>query len=136
MHPILRNILATVFALFVGGLANMTLIQLSGVLFPIEGLDPNNIDSIKEAMKSMPLTNFFMTWLAHALGTFVAAFLVTKLAANNQKNLAIICSLIFLSGGIMMVLQVGGPLWFIIADLALAYVPMAYLGWTLAGKGN
>lgn len=41
----------------------------------------------------------------------------------------------FLLMGIFMVLSVGGPLWFIILDLVGAYIPMAWLGYKLAG-GN
>ncbi len=38
----------------------------------------------------------------------------------------------FLLGGIAMILNCGGPLWFIVADLVLAYIPMAVLGGFLA----
>ena len=38
---------------------------------------------------------------------------------------------LFLIGGIVAVRMLGGPLWFIAADLALAYLPMAYLGGVL-----
>jgi len=33
-----------------------------------------------------------------------------------------------------MVRMVGGPTWFIITDLVLAYIPMAYLGKIMANK--
>jgi hypothetical protein len=38
----------------------------------------------------------------------------------------------FLLGGVMMVILVGGPLWFIACDLLLAYIPMGFLGGFLA----
>jgi hypothetical protein len=40
----------------------------------------------------------------------------------------------FLLGGIAMILNCGGPAWFIATDLLLAYLPMAYLGGFLAGR--
>jgi hypothetical protein len=40
----------------------------------------------------------------------------------------------FLAGGISAVIMLGGPLWFKVADLLLAYIPMGFLGATLAGK--
>jgi hypothetical protein len=39
---------------------------------------------------------------------------------------------LFLLGGIMMVYMLPGPVWFAITDLAVAYVPMAWLGGKLA----
>jgi hypothetical protein len=42
--------------------------------------------------------------------------------------------MLFLLGGIMMAFSVGGPTWFIILDLTIAYLPMAWLGYRL-GKG-
>ena len=40
----------------------------------------------------------------------------------------------FLFGGISMVVMCGGPVWFILCDLLLAYIPMAYLGGNLADR--
>jgi len=39
--------------------------------------------------------------------------------------------MLFLLGGIMMVVSVGGPIWFIMMDLTLAYLPMAWLGYRI-----
>jgi hypothetical protein len=40
-------------------------------------------------------------------------------------------------GGVLMVIDLpGAPLWFDLTDLILAYAPMGYLGWVLAGKKN
>ena len=40
----------------------------------------------------------------------------------------------FLLGGIAAVRMFGGPLWFQLGDLLLAYLPMAYLGAVLAER--
>jgi hypothetical protein len=45
---------------------------------------------------------------------------------------AIFIGVLFLAGGITMVVMVGGPLWFILTDLLLAYIPMGILGGMLA----
>jgi hypothetical protein len=42
--------------------------------------------------------------------------------------LALIIGLFFFSGGLIMIYQVGGPLWFKALDLIVAYLPMAWLG--------
>ena len=36
-------------------------------------------------------------------------------------------------GGLAMILNCGGPVWFIATDLLLTYIPMALLGGYLAG---
>jgi hypothetical protein len=41
----------------------------------------------------------------------------------------------FLAGGIGAAVMLGGPLWFIVTDLVLAYLPMGFLGAKLAGRG-
>lgn len=136
MNPILKNVLAVIAGVVIGGLANAAIINLSGTMFPVEGLDPNDPESIKASMANMPLVNFFMVWLAHALHAFLAGFIITKFAANSHKTWALVGGAIVLLGGLMMAMQIGGPTWFLAADLLLAYIPMAYLGWMLAGKGN
>ena len=41
----------------------------------------------------------------------------------------------FLAGGVMMVLTLPAtPVWFILLDLIVAYLPMAYLGYKLGQR--
>jgi len=40
-----------------------------------------------------------------------------------------------LAGGIMSVLKISAPMWFNGLDLLVAYLPMAWLGWSL-GKSS
>jgi hypothetical protein len=72
--------------------------------------------------------HFLMPFLAHALGTFVGAFIAAKIAATSKMVIAIAIGIVFMIGGIMMVMMLPSPLWFDATDLALAYIPMAYLG--------
>jgi len=137
MNPILKNVIAVVIAIVAGYIANMGLIMLGPNIVPLpEGMVPEDPNSIKEHMGNMQLGNFVMVWLAHAAGAFVSAFVATKIAASNSKTISLALGGLWLIGGIMMVNMVGGPPSFIVADLVFAYIPMAYLGWILAGKGN
>ncbi len=45
---------------------------------------------------------------------------------------AIAVGVFFLFGGIMAVKLYGGPIWFAVIDLMLAYLPMGWLGARLA----
>ena len=137
MNPILKNTLAIIAALVAGYAANMGLVILGPQIVPMpEGMIPEDPNSIKEHMGNLKFGNFVMVWLAHAAGSFVSAFVATKLAANSSKIISLVLGALWLVGGIMMVKMVGGPTGFIIADLGFAYLPMAYLGWMVAGKGE
>jgi len=129
MNPIIRNILAVLAGLLVGGIVNMGIIQISGsIIPPPEGIDITSSEGIKAGMEFLQPKHFIMPFLAHALGTLVGAFLAALIAANHKMKFALAIGFSFLIGGIMMVFMVPGPIWFVIVDLLLAYIPMAYLG--------
>jgi hypothetical protein len=78
--------------------------------------------------------NFIFPFLAHALGTLAGAAVAARIAASHPMTFAIFIGVLFLAGGITMVVMVGGPLWFILTDLLLAYIPMGILGGMLASR--
>jgi hypothetical protein len=135
MNPILRNIIVVILAILAGGLLNGMIIELSPKLIPPpEGADLTTEEGLKAAMKLMEPKHFLMPFLAHALGTLLAAWLIAKFAASGQTILPYIAGFLFLIGGIMMVMILPSPLWFTLTDLLLAYLPMAWLGIKLAKK--
>lgn len=135
MNPTLKNILAVVAGILIGMAVNMGLIMISGfVIPPPEGADLTTSEGLIEAMKIMEPKHFIMPFLAHALGTFVGAFVVAKIAVSNDLMLAISVGVVFLLGGLMMVFSIPSPAWFNGLDLTLAYIPMALLGWKLGYK--
>lgn len=135
MHPVLKNVLAVIIGAIVGGIVNMGIITISGSIVPLpEGVDASNIESIKANMHLYEFKHFLMPFLAHALGTLVGAIVATLMAANRGVVPAIIIGLLFLVGGVLMVMQLPSPLYFNIMDLGLAYIPMALLGWFMFKK--
>lgn len=94
-----------------------------------EGVDVKNIKSIADNISLYEPIHFLMPYLAHAIGTFVAAYFVSRFAVNHQFKLAILCGVLFLLGGIMAVKMIpNSPLWFNVLDLMTAYIPMAWIG--------
>ena len=94
-------------------------------------------EAILEA--AMPLfepQHFIMPFLAHALGTLVGALVAAKLAVTHRMRMAQIIGLIFLAGGITMVVMLPSPLWFNLLDLGLAYLPMAWIGGKLGSRSS
>jgi len=134
MIPIVKNILAVITGLILGGIVNMGIIMISGsIIPPPEGVDPSDMESIKESMHLYGPHHFIFPFLAHALGTFVGAFLAAMIAATHKIKFALVIGFFFFLGGLYMVFVLPSPTWFTVLDLAGAYIPMAWLGGKLAG---
>ena len=128
---ILKNILAIVLGLLIGGTVNAGIIMVSGYIIPPpEGTDLKTMEGLLAAMPLMEPKHFLMPFLAHAFGTLVGAILAASMAANYKMRFAMIIGICFLVGGIMNIFMLPSPVWFTIVDLGFAYIPMAYL----AGK--
>lgn len=135
MNPIIRNILAVVVGVVVGGAANMAIIIYGGSLIPApEGVNPMDAESIKENIDLFEFKHFVMPFLAHAIGTLVGAFLAGLIAATHKSKFAVGIAVWFLIGGVANCFMIPAPTWFIIADLALAYIPMGLFAAKLTDK--
>ena len=129
MNPILKNVLAVIAGFVAGSIVNMGIVMLSGsVIPPPEGGDITTMEGLKATMHLFEPKHFIFPFLAHAVGTLVGAFIAAKLAATSNMTMALIIGVFFFIGGSINVSMLGGPLWFTILDLAMAYIPMAYLG--------
>lgn len=133
MNPVLKNVLAVLVGIVIGGVINYALVYLGHqIIDPPAGMDPMDTESMNEHMSSMTARHFIFPILAHALGTLAGAFVCVKLAASRHKTLAMIIGFFYLLGGISAVMMINPPLIMTILDLTLAYIPMAWLGWRLA----
>lgn len=133
MNPIVRNVLAVVAGLFLGGIVNMGIVTVSSSVIPLpEGVDPSSMQSLKESMHLFEPKNFLMPFLAHALGTLFGAFIASLIAKTYKLKLALAVGVFFLIGGIMNVVMLPSPTWFAILDIVGAYIPMAFLGFKLS----
>ena len=133
MSPIIRNILAIIGGIVLGSAVNMGLITISGsIIPPPEGADVTTMEGLKEAMHLFEPRHFLFPFLAHALGTFVGAFVAGLITASRKILFAMIIGFFFLIGGTANVFLLPSPSWFIVVDLLLAYLPMAWLGGKLA----
>ncbi|HKX87283.1 MAG TPA: hypothetical protein VJL37_11475 [Flavobacterium sp.] len=133
----LRNILVVILGLLIGGFINMKIIVYgsSVVKYP-SGVDPTNAESLKAGMHLLGFKHFMIPFIAHAIGTLIGAFIASKLGASKHFILAMIVGGFFLLGGISMVFILPAPVWFCLLDILVAYIPMAYLGWKLSGRGK
>ena len=126
MKTILRNIFALIAGVILGSVLNMSFIVAGSKVFPLsESFEPMN------AM-NWDFKFFIFPFLAHALGTLAGAFIAAKIASTYKKTFALIVGAFFLIGGTMMVFMLPAPLWFIVLDLTVAYIPMGWLGWRIS----
>jgi len=135
MNSIIRNILAVITGIIIGSMVNMGIINISGsIIPPPEGADITTMEGLKATMHLFKPINFLFPFLAHALGTLAGAILAAMIAANHKMKFALVIGLFFLIGGITSILLLPSPTWFAIADIAGAYIPMAWMGATLVNR--
>jgi uncharacterized membrane protein HdeD (DUF308 family) len=135
MKTFLKNLLIVMLSLVAGSIVNMAFVMVSGkVIPPPEGADITTMEGLKSTMHLFEPKHFLFPFLAHAMGTLVAAFLAAKFSASHHFLLIIIIGCLFMTGGIINVMMLPSPLWFSIVDIAFAYLPMAYFGYRLAGR--
>ncbi len=134
MNPILRNILAVIVGLIVGSMVNFGLIGLGHSVFPIEGVDLNDMEALAEVMPDLGAKHFIFPFLAHALGTLVGAAVAAYIAISHKIRFALIVGLIFFISGIIACFMIPAPIWYVIVDVLLAYIPMAWIGGKWASR--
>ncbi|MBL4585560.1 MAG: hypothetical protein JKX84_00675 [Flavobacteriales bacterium] len=132
---IIRNILAVLVGIGVGGVANLQILKYGALIIPPpEGLISGDMESLKEFMPMFGPEQFVTPFLAHAIGTLVGAWLAAMIAASHQMKLALGIGIWFFAMGIIMSFMLPAPLWFTAVDSLFAYIPMGWLGWKLAGS--
>ena len=129
MNSTVKNTLAVIAGLIIGSAVNMGIIMISGsIISPPEGADVTTMEGLKESIHLFQPKHFIFPFLAHALGTLVGAFLTALITANHKMKFALVIGVFFLIGGIVNTFMIPAPIWFIILDLVVAYIPMAWLG--------
>ena len=139
MNPYLRNFLAVAGGILLGGIVNMAIVSYSGsVVSPPEGVDPTDMDSIRAGFEAglYKPKHLLMPFLAHALGTLVGAWLTAKFVTKAHMFFGFSVGALFLLGGFANMFLIGGPLWFYVVDLSLAYIPMAIIGVKIARRNK
>jgi len=114
----------------VGGAVNGGLLVIGPMLIPPpDGVDMTTVEGMIAGMHLLGPEHFAVPFLAHALGTLVAYFV-----AASQKILAVyFIGVLYLIGGLVASTMIPAPVGFILLDLIVAYLPMAWLALKLGG---
>ena len=135
MGKAIRIILAVVGGMAVGSIVNMGLVMLSPLVIPPPpGVDVTDMDSLAESMHLFESRHFVFPFLAHAAGTLAGAFAAVMIAGDHRLKISMLIGSFFLLGGIINVMMLPAPGWYIGVDLIGAYLPMAWIGGRLTGK--
>jgi len=132
VKPLVKNILAVILGWLGGSIINMGLIKIGHVLIPIEGVDPNDMNAMAEALPTLGFKYFIFPFLAHAVGTLIGAIIAGLMATKQKIRFSLGIGILFLIGGIIVNYMLPGPTWFAVADIVLAYIPMAWIGGKIA----
>jgi hypothetical protein len=132
---LLRNAFAIILGFVTGSVVNMTLITAGPKVIPVPpGVDMSDPDKLAATIHLLEPRHFLFPFLAHALGTLTGSFLAHQIAGSHQALFARIVGALFLAGGVAASQMIPAPTWFLVLDLAVAYLPMAWLGVWLGRK--
>lgn len=135
MKDIPRILVAVTLGLVLGSAVNMALIVLGGALVPPPpGVNVADQESLRRAMPLFTTRHFLFPLLAHAMGSLVGAHVAARIAPVAARRWALLVGGFFFVGGVQMARELPAPGWFLVADLALAYLPAAWLGARLAPR--
>ena len=133
MNPIIKNILVSIGGFILGNAANMATLIIGMKIFPLpEGINVMDPQSFVEHGDKLTSMNYILAILAHAVGTFIAAYFICRLVTTKEKIFAIGVGIVFLILGFLNLNNIPHPQWFAVIDLILSYIPMALLGYFVA----
>lgn len=133
----LRNILSVPAGFILGSIVNMSLVMIgSAVIPPPAGADVSSMESLKASMPLFEPRHFLFPFLAHALGTLAGAVVAAAVARTHTSRFALAIGVLFLIGGSINIMMIGGPVWFNAVDLLFAYLPMGYIGGRIVLKAR
>jgi len=135
MQTLLKNTTIFISALLIGAIVNMTLVIVGPMIIPTPtGVDVTNMESIAAGIHLFEAKHFFFPLLAHSIGTLTGAFFAYRFSVSYSEALAWAVGGMFLLGGIANTVMIPAPMWFIVVDLLVAYIPMAWLGLQLGKR--
>lgn len=135
MNKKIRIVLAVLGGMAAGSMVNMGLVMLSPLVIPPPpGVDVTDMDSLAESMHLFQSRHFVFPFLAHAAGTLAGAYAAVMIASGYRLKISMLIGSLFLLGGVINVMMLPAPGWYIGVDLIGAYLPMAWIGGRLTGK--
>ncbi len=135
MNNTVRNILGIILGVVVGAIVNMGLVLLASMIaVPAAGVDTTTVEGMRQGMHLLEPQHFAGPFLAHALGTFAGALVAYFAVASHRQWAVYSVGVFYLLGGIAASTMIPAPVWFVVLDLVVAYIPMAWLAMKLGSN--
>lgn len=131
MSNSIKNVLAVLLAIFAAGIITFSIVVLGHSIIPTpDGIDTNDFESIKSNFHLFEVKHFLFPLIAHALGTLVASYLVSRFAKTYKLWFAIGIGILFMCASLSLSLRIGQFNWIGIVEI-LQYIPVSLLGYTI-----
>lgn len=130
-----RKVLAVLTGILVTSVT-VGLVQWIGhQIYPMPNdADPNDMEAVKEYVKTAPFMALFFVILSYSAGAFLGGFTATAIARDSSRAPAFIIGSLFALFSIYMMLTVPTPFWFWVLGIAAWGLVMA--GRTAARKSS
>ena len=129
-----RNVIGGIIGLVVAFLVVLGIQSINFILFPIPPeIDQQDMDQMSEYITQLPATAFVVVLLSHFFGAMAAAWVASMIADSHQKLLSLGLAFFLLVMGLINIIQLPQPTWFIFADL-LTYFPGALAGYAIFNR--
>lgn len=107
-----RNVAGVVLGILLGSLANMLLITLNGIFFPLpEGIEPGDQEAFKAFIATLPPTAFIIPFLAHFSQVVVGGLVASKVGTASPRTLVGIIGGLTVLGSVLTNLSIHPPAW-------------------------
>jgi hypothetical protein len=134
MNNTLRNALALIVGIILAFALNSALINLLSGFIGIESDPSMTLEQAKAMVSNMEPRQFSVPFLAHAFGTFGGAYVAARLSKTQSMVLAITVGVFHLAGGVANVVVIPHPILFVVLDLVIAYIPVAWIAGKLGDR--
>ena len=129
-----RNVLGVLAGMVVGGIANMAIVVVMMVIWPLpEGVALDDPEQMAAYTATLPVAAWLMAVLAHLAQCFVGGGVAGRLG-THAMGAAVAVGALSLIGGVMNLINLGAPGW-MWAELPLYLVAAAAAG-HLVGKDS
>jgi hypothetical protein len=123
----IRNVIAVLVGLFVGMAANMAVVQLNLLMFPLpEGVSWTDDAELIAWIETLPQSAFVLVLVAHLAQSFCGGLIAGFIAKRNVMQIAMTVGILTSIGGLVNLLRIPAPFWFWI-ELPL-YLIVAWAG--------
>ena len=129
MNPTLRNVLAVLAGATACIVLNGFLLGMMMQLIPPpDGFDPN----VMSTYSLLQTKHLLSPFVAHAVPSLIGGFIASLIAVNRKMTVALVVGGLHFVGGVAAAFMIPAPTWFVVLDLTVAYLPMAWLGGRIA----